>query len=103
MSVRQAVDTWYDEVYEYDFSCPGFASNTGRFTQLMWAGSEEVGMGEAVAEDGTRVIVSRYFPPGNIVGQFQENIRPREVGTVQPWWEGWAPKSSVEAPSHPTP
>lgn len=82
LSARGAVDLWYDEVQEYDFDCPGYTSNTGHFTQLVWVGTEEFGMGMAVASDGRHVVVGRYYPPGNIVGQFRANVHPREIAGI---------------------
>ncbi|XP_029197814.2 titin-like isoform X4 [Acropora millepora] len=79
LSARGAIDMWYDEVQDYDFESPGFTSDTGHFTQLVWAGSEEFGMGMTVTRDGKTIVVGRYFPPGNVVGQFKENVRPRKI------------------------
>ena len=33
---EQAVQAWYDEVKDYNFSYGGFSMNTGHFTQLVW-------------------------------------------------------------------
>lgn len=82
LSARGAVDLWYDEVQDYDFDSPGYTSDTGHFTQLVWVGTEEFGMGMAAAPDGRHVAVGRYYPPGNIVGQFRENVRPREIAGI---------------------
>lgn len=79
LSARGAIDMWYDEVQDYDFESPGFTSDTGHFTQLVWAGSEEFGMGMTVTRDDKTIVVGRYFPPGNVVGQFKENVRPRKI------------------------
>ncbi|EDO34556.1 predicted protein, partial [Nematostella vectensis] len=80
LSGRDAVDTWYEELIDYDYEYPGFTSHTGNFSQLVWVGSQEFGMGKAVGEDGSCVVVGRYYPPGNIVGQFQENVKPKGAG-----------------------
>ena len=41
---EQAVQAWYDEVKDYNFSYGGFAMNTGHFTQLVWRETVKVGM-----------------------------------------------------------
>ena len=76
----KATEMWYDEVKEYDFSSPGFSSTTGHFTQVVWVGTEQFGMAKAVGEDGTQIMVGRYYPPGNIVGTFRENVKPNKFG-----------------------
>jgi len=74
-----AVDKWYDEVREYNFSRPGFQSNTGHFTQVVWRGSKELGVGRAQGYDGKVFVVARYSPPGNNLRTFEENVLPGQV------------------------
>ena len=34
---REAVDNWYEEISNYDYSRPGFSAATGHFTQVnLW-------------------------------------------------------------------
>lgn len=74
---------WYDEIKHYSFASPGFSSQTGHFTQLVWASSRELGVGRAVARDGTFYYVARYSPPGNTLGFFEDNVQfPRENAVV---------------------
>lgn len=40
-----AVQAWYDEIKNYNFKKPGFSSNTGHFTQVVWKTSKELGVG----------------------------------------------------------
>ncbi|XP_018613722.1 Golgi-associated plant pathogenesis-related protein 1-like isoform X2 [Scleropages formosus] len=76
---KEAVDNWYNEIKDYDFSNPGFHSNTGHFTQVVWKDTKEVGVG--VATDGQTVfVVGQYSPAGNISndGFFEKNVLPAE-------------------------
>jgi len=50
---------------------------TGHFTQLVWKGSKQLGVGIAFANGGkTAVVVANYYPPGNYLGQFPQNVFP---------------------------
>jgi len=50
---------------------------TGHFTQVVWKGSKEVGMG--VSSDG-HFVVCNYSPPGNWTDNFAANVLP--LGTL---------------------
>ncbi|KAI8064172.1 CAP domain-containing protein [Gongronella butleri] len=69
------VKGWYDEVQNYDYSHPGFASNTGQFTQVVWKSSTKIGCGFAPC-GGQRLYMCDYEPAGNYVGEFEENVFP---------------------------
>ncbi|XP_031433414.1 uncharacterized protein glipr2 isoform X2 [Clupea harengus] len=72
---KEAVDSWYSEIKDYNFSRPGFQSSTGHFTQVVWKGTEELGVG--LATDGkTTFVVGQYLPAGNISnpGYFEKNV-----------------------------
>ncbi|KAJ3603833.1 hypothetical protein NHX12_028574 [Muraenolepis orangiensis] len=74
---KEAVDSWYSEVKDYKYRSPGFKSNTGHFTQVVWKESTEVGVG--VATDGKRVfVVGQYRPAGNmnVTEYFERNVLP---------------------------
>ncbi|XP_030636707.1 GLI pathogenesis-related 2 [Chanos chanos] len=75
---REAVDKWYSEIKDYNFSKPGFVSGTGHFTQVVWKDSRELGVG--LATDGeTVIVVGQYLPAGNITnpGYFEKNVLPK--------------------------
>jgi uncharacterized protein YkwD len=75
------VDRWYSEIQHYNFDKPGFHTETGHFTQLVWKSSKELGMGIAQAADGTWYVVANYSPPGNISGQFPLHVlQPKQEG-----------------------
>lgn len=77
-SAKQAVDMWYDEVSNYDFSCPGYQPRSGHFTQMVWKGSKEFGMGRAQTSDGQlTIVVARYRPAGNVIRNYELNVYPK--------------------------
>lgn len=51
----------------------------GHLTQVLWAGSEKLGVG--VAKNGYHTfVVCNYNPPGNYKGEYAENVPP--IGLV---------------------
>jgi uncharacterized protein YkwD len=75
-----AVDGWAAEEKKYDYATGQFSEETGHFTQLVWENTKEVGCGAVNcnndANDGAHgwYLVCEYSPPGNVVGQFKENV-----------------------------
>ena len=64
----------YNEVCDYDFNThKSTGGAVGHFTQVVWKGSNELGMGKASKGDCTYV-VGRYKPPGNYIGKEPENV-----------------------------
>jgi uncharacterized protein YkwD len=70
------VKAWYDEVSKYNYNNPGFSSETGHFTQVVWKNSKKLGCGKAKSADGKVFVVCNYDPPGNYQGQFPQNVVP---------------------------
>ena len=70
----------YKEVCKpgYNFKTGSFSSGTGHFTQVVWKGTKEIGLGRASnTKDNGMVctyVVGRYRPAGNFMGKFQENV-----------------------------
>ncbi|XP_069039377.1 GLI pathogenesis-related 2 isoform X2 [Lepisosteus oculatus] len=77
-SGEEAVESWYGEIKDYDFSRPGFSTNTGHFTQVVWRDSQELGIAKATDGKGMAFVVARYQPAGNITnaGYFEKNVLP---------------------------
>lgn len=73
---ENVVQQWYDEVEQYDFSEAAFSMETGHFTQVVWADTRRLGCGTSMCK-GMRIWVCNYDPPGNVHGQFRDNVRPR--------------------------
>lgn len=73
---KEAVESWYNEIKDYDFDNDRFSGNTGHFTQVVWKNTKELGMGMAKSDDGKFFVVARYRPAGNFMSQFEANIAP---------------------------
>ncbi|XP_062237142.1 Golgi-associated plant pathogenesis-related protein 1-like [Platichthys flesus] len=81
---KGAVDAWYSEIKDYNWSSPGFGMNTGHFTQVVWKDTTKLGVG--VASVGTNVyLVAQYSPPGNMnmPGYFEKNVLEKGSGGVE--------------------
>lgn len=68
------VQSWYDgnAHYKYD-GC--IDDKSGNFSQLVWNKSRNMGIGTAGnGKDGT-FVVAVYDPPGNVIGEFEDNVR----------------------------
>ncbi|WP_327117987.1 CAP family protein [Nocardia sp. NBC_01730] len=73
----EAFRAWADEEAVYDYDNPGFASKTGHFTQVVWKGTERLGVARACAPDSSETyVVANYDPPGNYQGRFPDNVHP---------------------------
>lgn len=66
---------WYDEVGLYNFASGGFSMKTGHFTQVVWRDTTQVGCAVATCR-GMDIWVCEYDPPGNVQGQYRQNVRP---------------------------
>ena len=77
---KKVTDMWYEEHDKYSYNNPGFTKATGHFTQIVWQNSKEMGAGKAVSSTGAQFVVARYQPPGNVRGQFPENVKPATNG-----------------------
>lgn len=79
-----AVGHWYAAHGAYDYDAPGFSPETGAFTQLVWKATTKVGaarVSEPVSSQDTwreHYVVLVYTPPGNMRGEYEENVLPPE-------------------------
>ncbi|MFB9903533.1 CAP family protein [Allokutzneria oryzae] len=78
-SCRRAVQSWYDEIKDYDFARPGFSGATGHFTQVVWKASTKLGCARVAGQGGKwfeTYVVCNYKVPGNVQGDFPRNVLP---------------------------
>lgn len=78
-SGEDVVKQWYREISEVSFSDIESAldKHAGHFTQVVWKGSREIGIGRAFADNGRDVyVVCNYSPAGNMKGHVKENVLP---------------------------
>lgn len=79
-----AINGWYEEIKDYPFP-GGYTGNgadsvfpkVGHFTQTVWKETEYVGYGYASnpkCPSFKTYVVARYFPAGNMIGEFPENV-----------------------------
>ncbi|GLC43439.1 hypothetical protein PLESTF_001296700 [Pleodorina starrii] len=76
-SWSEVASTWYQEINSYNFANPGFSEATGHAMQMLWVATREVGCAVAATPSGCwerNVYVCHYSPPGNVMGQFQQNV-----------------------------
>ncbi len=79
----KATRAWYDEIKQYNFNQPTFSVKTGHFTQVVWKGSQTLGVGFAIGNGGRSVfVVAQYTSPGNVAGAFRSNVLPSNCKTV---------------------
>ena len=73
----KATDKWYSGVSNYDFSKPGYSSQAGGFTQVVWKNTKKIGCAYA-CESRTCYVTCLYYPSGNYNGQFETNVLPKK-------------------------
>jgi hypothetical protein len=71
-----AVDSWYSEIFDYDFKkCDTKNGKAiGHFTQLVWKGSTQLGIGVAKNKQNNVYVVANYHKGGNVVGNYPQNV-----------------------------
>ncbi|XP_078365295.1 uncharacterized protein LOC144649636 [Oculina patagonica] len=80
-AILKIVGTWYEEACLYNFEEPDLSSKaTAHFTQLVWNGTNQLGIGVAESESAGKhcvFVVARYKPKGNIKDkeQFKINVK----------------------------
>ncbi|XP_050032468.3 uncharacterized protein [Dermacentor andersoni] len=107
---RDAVDAWYKQIENYDFTKNCRQRRTSKFTQIVWKDTLALGTGIARGKEGKYYLVSVYDPRGNVRGEYRANVYkpiegqgetlPRPVSKPEPEPE---PKPSPEPRPEPMP
>lgn len=63
---------WYSELRQYSGR---LLPQTSHFTQLVWQSTRDLGVGVARSRTGEVYTVAHYFPPGNIEGTQDKNVK----------------------------
>ena len=64
---------WYEEIKDYRYSKIKkirIGPPIGHYTQMVWKNTKKVGIAYAVSNKGSVYVVARYFPAGNVIGQY---------------------------------
>lgn len=64
------------QISMYNYASGSFSAATGHATQVLWAATTQLGCAVAQGGCGGATWVCHYAPPGNVMGQFQANVRP---------------------------
>ncbi|KAK2589457.1 hypothetical protein QQS21_012868 [Conoideocrella luteorostrata] len=75
-----SVEGWGDERDKYNFGQPDFYHDTGHFTQLVWKNTTAVGCDRRLCGQSGWYLVCEYWPRGNVMGQFAEEVDRKESG-----------------------
>uniref|UniRef100_A0A060T9D9 ARAD1D14652p n=1 Tax=Blastobotrys adeninivorans TaxID=409370 RepID=A0A060T9D9_BLAAD len=74
-TTTDAIQDWYNEYKNYDYSGGGFSESTGHFTQMVWKGTTQLGCAQIKCDKGD-YLVCEYYPWGNVQGSYQMNVSP---------------------------
>ncbi|KAI8666463.1 SCP domain-containing protein [Fusarium keratoplasticum] len=77
-NVTASVEAWGDERDDYDFDKGEFSKKTGHFTQLVWRDTTGVGCGRKLCGERGWYLVCEYWPRGNVIGQFTDQVYKEE-------------------------
>lgn len=80
VAVDDPIAGWYESEKDWSPLAPS------HFTQVVWKSSQRVGCGVArCAQDEafvSEIVVCKYSPPGNVAGQYEDNVMPAAAPSV---------------------
>ena len=69
VSPEDAVDSWGDEIKDYNYADNSCSGVCGHYTQVVWKDTKEVGCARTVCDDKSQIWVCSYAPAGNYIGK----------------------------------
>ena len=75
-AATMAANLWYNEVRFYNYQNAQFSYRTGHFTCMVWRATRQLGCAMRVCPNGNTIVVCRYSPHCNVIGQFRNNVLP---------------------------
>ena len=67
-------NSWYSEIKNYNYNNGDYSDGVGHFTQVVWKDTKEVGFGKSKGQNGKIYVVANYYPAGNVMGYFKDNV-----------------------------
>ena len=92
----QAIDAWYAEGVNYNYTYFMFNASTAHYTQLVWAFTNKIGFGLGTDIHGYNYVVAWFSPPGNVQGNYKQNVKA--LGSLLPSLH-LPPRPPVHSPS----
>uniref|UniRef100_A0A182WBZ8 SCP domain-containing protein n=1 Tax=Anopheles minimus TaxID=112268 RepID=A0A182WBZ8_9DIPT len=87
LSGQEVATYWYSTSRRYDyFKEPHLLHtnvNTGHFSQMVWRASRYFGVSKSISKTGKLFVVAYYYPAGNVMGEFRQNVLPPIVTNDQ--------------------
>ena len=76
---KEMTNKFYEDMEYYDFNKSICETKASRFTQMIWKKTKEVGFGIAFNKNSGKYYgVANYFPTGNSLGEYKENIENKK-------------------------
>ncbi|XP_058124436.1 uncharacterized protein LOC131282225 [Anopheles ziemanni] len=87
LSGQEVATYWYSTSRRYDYFKESHLLhtnvNTGHFSQMVWRGSRYFGVSKSISKTGKLFVVAYYYPAGNVMGEFRQNVLPPIVANEE--------------------
>ncbi|XP_058836338.1 uncharacterized protein LOC131692937 [Topomyia yanbarensis] len=88
LSGQEVATYWYSTNRRYDYFKESHLLhtnvNTGHFSQMVWRASKYFGVSKSISKSGKLFVVAYYYPAGNVMGEFRQNVLPPIVTSEDP-------------------